>query len=355
MDIIQLGPWLFKPADFSISDASQRKELEPLLVKLLCCFATEPGRIISRQELVDTIWQQSYVDDNAINRAISELRKALQHPQLGQSPIKTHHRKGYSLQLQAAGTAVDTAPVQTGSTTARAKAAKPVWYGIAAIIAAAVAAGVIYVMSQVSAPVTTAGTGHDATQAITLTITNQQKVTWFKGIESRPLISPDKQFLAYGHAQQDGSMRVLVRKLGIAAGNTLQEVALEHTDKLYTVQTWQPQSRNLLLQVINRDGSNCEYQRADFSAYPQFKLTTVATCSGMIFGTAQLSADGQWLYRSLGSGGIYSSNALVVENIHTGAAQTLVSAPSAGFGVTLLALSADGSKLAYVPGWPGHK
>ncbi len=348
MDIMQLGPWLFNPADFSISDATQRKELEPLLVKLLCCFAKDPGRIISRQELIDTIWQQSYVDDNAINRAISELRKALQHRLLSQSPIKTHHRKGYSLQLQAASSALDAAPINTETATAGAKTSKPVWYGIAASIAAAVAACVMYFMPQVSAPVTAADTGDDKNQAVTLTITNQQKVTWFKGIESRPLISPDKQFLAYGHSQADGSMRVLVRKLGIAAGNTLQEVALEHADKLYTVQTWQPQSRNLLLQVISKDGSDCKYQSADFSAYPQYQLTTVATCSGMIFGTAQLSADGQWLYRSKGNGGIYSSNALVAENIHTGAVQTLVAAPSAGFGVTLLALSADGSKLAYI-------
>ena len=94
MDTLQLGPWHFIPADFSINDGTQRKELEPLLVKLLLCFSKEPGRIVSRQELIDTIWQQSFVDDNAINRAISELRKALQHPELSLSPIKTHHRKG---------------------------------------------------------------------------------------------------------------------------------------------------------------------------------------------------------------------------------------------------------------------
>ncbi|WP_445769090.1 winged helix-turn-helix domain-containing protein [Rheinheimera sp.] len=97
MQTFQLGPWTFIPADFSIYDGDKRTELEPLLCKLLQCFAASPGAIVSRQQLVETIWQQSYVDDNAINRAISELRKALQHPKLPQSPIKTHHRKGYSL------------------------------------------------------------------------------------------------------------------------------------------------------------------------------------------------------------------------------------------------------------------
>ena len=68
----------------------------------------------------------------------------------------------------------------------------------------------------------------------------------------------------------------------------------------------------------------------------------------MVLGLAQLSTDKQWLYYSKGSGGMYTGNALVAENLSTGAIQTLVAAPPAGLGVTLLALSADGSKLAYV-------
>ena len=31
MDTLQLGPWTFTPADFSINDGTARKELEPLL------------------------------------------------------------------------------------------------------------------------------------------------------------------------------------------------------------------------------------------------------------------------------------------------------------------------------------
>jgi len=348
MDSIQLGPWQFRPADFSISDATQRKELEPLLVKLLCCFAKEPGRIISRQELVDTIWQQSYVDDNAINRAISELRKALQHPALSQSPIKTHHRKGYSLQILPETSTAQTLATASAPEKDNAKPAGKMRVGVALLLIAVVATAAFYFTGQEAGPAGTAASDTGQTTKLHLKLTSQQKVTWFKGIESRPLISPDKQLMAYGHSQPDGSIRVMVRKLGIAAGNTLQEIALEQSDKMYGLQTWQPQSRNLLIQVINKDGSQCEYQNVDFSDYPHYQISTVTACAGMVFGTAQLSADKQWLYYSKSSGGVYTGNALVAENLSTGAIQTLVAAPSAGFGVTLLALSADGSKLAYV-------
>ncbi len=350
MDTLQLGPWTFTPADFSINDGTQRKELEPLLVKLLLCFSKEPGRIISRQQLVETIWQQSYVDDNAINRAISELRKALQHPQLGLSPIKTHHRKGYSLQLPPAAVTTQSGQVtrQPGNV-APATQRKPLWWrsGLVVVLASVVFITILALWYWLPAP----PADHPVTDKPTLTelnILNQHKVTWFKGIESRPLVSPDKQLLAYSHSLPDGKLRVLVRKLGASAGQLLQEVALEQDKKLFSVQSWQPQSRNLLVQVVSKDGSSCTYQNYDFSQYPQYEVSTLTTCAGFVLGNAQQSADGHTLYYSKSSAGMYSSNALLAENLTSGSIQTLLAAPSAGLGVTLLALSADGSKLAYV-------
>lgn len=348
MDSIQLGPWLFKPADFSISDATQRKELEPLLVKLLCCFATEPGRIISRQELIDSIWQQSYVDDNAINRAISELRKALQHPALPQSPIKTHHRKGYSLQLKVLSTASEQPTPSRETASEGRKSARTFWFTLLIILILIGSAASYYFTANSTDKPAPESESVAGSNRITLEVLSQQKVTWFKGIESRPLVSPDKQLLAYSHSQPDGTIKVQVRKLGGSAGNAMQEVSLSDGDKMHSLQTWQPQSRNLLLQVVNKDGSGCEYQKFDFSNYPNYQLTRLLPCDGMVFGTAQLSVDGQWLYYSKGQGGLYSSNALLAENLTTGSVQTVVAAPTAGFGVTMLAFSADGSKLAYI-------
>ena len=350
MDTLQLGPWTFTPADFSINDGTARKELEPLLVKLLLCFSKEPGRIISRQELVDTIWQQSYVDDNAINRAISELRKALQHPALEQSPIKTHHRKGYSLQLpQASVTPHSPQAAILTNNTAPIDQRKPRWglSGVAAVLVSAVLITTAAFWYWQAVPIADNPPPHEP-KLNELTILNQHKVTWFKGIESRPLVSPDKQLLAYSHSSPDSKLRVVVRKLGASAGQLLQEVTLEAQDKMLSVQSWQPLSRNLLVQVVSKDGSSCEYQNYDFSQYPQYQISTLTTCAGFVLGNAQQSADGQTLYYSKSSAGMYSSNALLAENLTSGSIQTLLAAPSAGFGITLLALSADGSKLAYV-------
>ncbi|MDF3125393.1 winged helix-turn-helix domain-containing protein [Rheinheimera sp. 1928-s] len=352
MDKMQLGPWTFTPGDYSIRDKAQRIELEPLLSKLLHYFIEHPGKIISRQQLVDAIWQQSYVDDNAINRAMSELRKALQHPDVPQSLIKTHHRKGYSLQLPHQPDApiepsADEKP-KTSAGSTQYKRSIPLWLVALATLLLVGTAAVYYFSSQKPASLSKNSKLDDKPQVLQMDIVTRQKITWFKGIESRPLLSADKQLLAYSHSQPDGTVRAIVRKLGMGTGSALQEVVIEGNNSLYSIQTWQPLSRNLLVQAISKDGQRCEYQNYDFSKYPQYQVKTLTSCAGLNFGTAQQSADGQWLYYSKGSGGLYSSNALLAENLTTGAVQTLLAAPSAGLGVTMLALSADGSKLAYI-------
>ena len=54
-----------------------KRELDPLSFKLLEYFIQNNERIITRQELIEQFWQKGFVDDNAINRAISDLRKTL--------------------------------------------------------------------------------------------------------------------------------------------------------------------------------------------------------------------------------------------------------------------------------------
>ena len=113
--VIYVGEWQFNTQQQTISDGTHTRELEPLLYKLLCFFITHNDRIITRQELVENIWQQSFVDDNAINRAISELRKVLKSEKQPGQTIKTHYRKGYSLfiEVKFLDHAVSTEPLKT--------------------------------------------------------------------------------------------------------------------------------------------------------------------------------------------------------------------------------------------------
>ncbi|AOT10085.1 winged helix-turn-helix domain-containing protein [Pseudoalteromonas luteoviolacea] len=97
---VKFGAWVLDPKRQSICDGEITRELEPLLFRLLCYLIINNEQIITRQDLVDDVWNQNYVDDNAINRAMSELRKILKSDKQRGIVIKTHYRKGYSFFLE---------------------------------------------------------------------------------------------------------------------------------------------------------------------------------------------------------------------------------------------------------------
>ncbi|MBE0370337.1 winged helix-turn-helix domain-containing protein [Pseudoalteromonas sp. MMG013] len=94
-----LGPFTLDNRSQTLKLGNALIKVEPLIFELLVYFVLNPGRVISRDELGEKIWQQEFVDNNSINRAISELRRILSHESLPENVIKTHYRKGYSFNL----------------------------------------------------------------------------------------------------------------------------------------------------------------------------------------------------------------------------------------------------------------
>jgi DNA-binding winged helix-turn-helix (wHTH) protein len=90
------GPFILDNCSQTLKVDDTLVKVEPLIFELLVYFMLNPKRVISRDELGEKIWQQEFVDNNSINRAISELRRILSHEALPKNVIKTHYRKGYS-------------------------------------------------------------------------------------------------------------------------------------------------------------------------------------------------------------------------------------------------------------------
>ena len=53
------------------------------------------GRLVTKQELLDTIWPGTAVEENNLNHNVSVLRKALGEKATGQQYIETVPRVGY--------------------------------------------------------------------------------------------------------------------------------------------------------------------------------------------------------------------------------------------------------------------
>lgn len=70
-------------------------QLEPRQAEVLAYFCQNPEKLISRDELVEEIWQGQAVTDNAVNRIIAKLRKSLGDTAKQSDFIVTLPRKGY--------------------------------------------------------------------------------------------------------------------------------------------------------------------------------------------------------------------------------------------------------------------
>ena len=71
--------------------------LGPTEFRLLEYFAQHPGRVFSREQLLDCVWGSDvYVEARTVDVHIGRLRKALMH-EGGTNPIRTVRSAGYSL------------------------------------------------------------------------------------------------------------------------------------------------------------------------------------------------------------------------------------------------------------------
>ncbi|MBD0864959.1 MAG: phosphate regulon transcriptional regulator PhoB [Rhodobacteraceae bacterium] len=80
-----------------VSRANKPLKLGPTEFRLLCTFMEKPGRVWSREQLLDRVWGRDvYVDTRTVDVHIGRLRKVLtQHG--GDNPVRTVRGAGYAL------------------------------------------------------------------------------------------------------------------------------------------------------------------------------------------------------------------------------------------------------------------
>ena len=86
-------------------------KLPPRVAALLDALTERPMQIVTKQELVERVWNGKAVGDDALTSCIQELRKALGDDARAPRFIETRHRRGYRL-LVPAGLAARAAPVE---------------------------------------------------------------------------------------------------------------------------------------------------------------------------------------------------------------------------------------------------
>jgi len=95
--VLEWGDIRLDPETHRVSRAGAMLKLGPTEFRLLSTFLEKPGRVFTRDQLLDRVWGRDiYVDTRTVDVHIGRLRKALM-AQGGDDPLRTVRGAGYAL------------------------------------------------------------------------------------------------------------------------------------------------------------------------------------------------------------------------------------------------------------------
>jgi Tol biopolymer transport system component/DNA-binding winged helix-turn-helix (wHTH) protein len=93
----RLGDWLVDAGNHELLAAAGRVRVQPRQMQLLLRLAREPGTVLRREQLLEEVWEGRYVNDEALSRAVAELRQLLADDPRAPRYIETVPKLGYRL------------------------------------------------------------------------------------------------------------------------------------------------------------------------------------------------------------------------------------------------------------------
>jgi adenylate cyclase len=74
----RVGPWLVQPSLNTVSRNGTPARLTLKAMEVLVCLAEHSGESVPKEELLQTIWPETFVTDDVLKGSISELRRVLE-------------------------------------------------------------------------------------------------------------------------------------------------------------------------------------------------------------------------------------------------------------------------------------
>src|SRR5262245_43449067 len=93
--LVRFGPFLVDRGGYRVLRDGAPLDVTPKLLDLLIYLIDRPATLVTKEELLDALWPDANVTENALAQAMSELRDALDDDASDPRFIKTVARKGY--------------------------------------------------------------------------------------------------------------------------------------------------------------------------------------------------------------------------------------------------------------------
>jgi len=93
----KVGGWSIDPGLNSMSSNGTTVRLEPKVMQVLVCLASQPGEPIAKETILKTVWPDTFVTEDVLTRSISELRRVFEDDAREPRVIQTIPKRGYRL------------------------------------------------------------------------------------------------------------------------------------------------------------------------------------------------------------------------------------------------------------------
>lgn len=319
----RIGKWKVDPESNLLAAEGRGIRVEPRVMQVLLCLASRPGRPVSRDELMSVAWSDVIVGEDALNAAISKLRRLFDDDPRSPRFIETVPKVGYRL---IAPVFREEAPAPSEAELPARKGRLPLAFAAVGIVVIAIAALVFAWRSA------TRNAGRDASAP-----SRMVPLTSDPGIEVEPAISPgngDRVAYAWkGPAGDDWA--IWVRTL--ASGQPLQLTAGEGSDHH---PAWSPDAQ--WIAFVRTGGGSCAVLRV-----PALGGATerIAECSSPVY-DLDWSSDGRLLAWSEPSNS-GSPHRIVANDVETGRRFPLTTPDPRGLGDLAVAFEPGSDRFAF--------
>lgn len=137
----RVGAWLVQPSLNTVSRNGASVHLQPKVMEVLVSLARQPGEAVPKDQLLKTVWPDTFVTDDVLIRSISELRRVFEDDAREPHIIQTIPKRGYRLvaNVEPANGATGTSAGLEGSRTESSaeKRTRNRWLGVGAFAGAA--------------------------------------------------------------------------------------------------------------------------------------------------------------------------------------------------------------------------
>jgi DNA-binding winged helix-turn-helix (wHTH) protein/Tfp pilus assembly protein PilF len=93
--VYRFDGFVVDPEAWRLSRAGQEVHLDPVVLKLLIYLIANNDRLVTRQELMDTVWGDTVISESALTKAVARLRKALGDDSATHRYLETVRSQGY--------------------------------------------------------------------------------------------------------------------------------------------------------------------------------------------------------------------------------------------------------------------